>query len=163
MCSLTLTLAHHLFALLQVYLATAALLANGGQLKSGAAVAEAAVDSISSEATKAMKQIRKSVTNPLAMLRGGEKKPAAEAAPLYVGPRCALGLALCSSGNGRVSSVSAALRECAALPAVLPEVVQCSRIHVVVNIRNKGCRPICLAPEAHRCCRHASRHDHLSE
>jgi hypothetical protein len=73
---------------LQVYLAIAALLANGGQLKSGAAVAEAAVDSISSEATKAMKQLRKSVTNPLAMLRGGEKKPAAEATPLYVGPRC---------------------------------------------------------------------------
>lgn len=72
---------------MQVYLAVAALLANGGQLKSAAVVAEAAVDSISSEATKAMKQMRRSVTNPLAMLRGGEKKPQPEAAPLYIAPR----------------------------------------------------------------------------
>ena len=101
--------ASHQIALLQVYLAIAALLANGGQLKSGAAVAEAAVDSISSEATKAMKQIRKSVTNPLAMLRGGEKKPAAEAAPLYVGPRSALRLALYLRSDGNVSSGNAVL------------------------------------------------------
>ncbi len=71
----------------QVYLAVAALLANGGQAKSAAVAAEAAVDSISSEATKAMKQMRRSVTNPLAMLRGGEKKAAPEAAPLYIAPR----------------------------------------------------------------------------
>lgn len=74
-------------AIMQVYLAVAALLANGGQLKPAAAVAEAAVDSISSEATKAMKQMRRSVTNPLAMLRGSEKKVAPEAAPLYIAPR----------------------------------------------------------------------------
>jgi hypothetical protein len=101
--------ANHQNVPLQVYLAIAALLANGGQLKSGAALAEAAVDSISSEATKAMKQIRKSVTNPLAMLRGGEKKPAAEAAPLYVGPRCALRLAVHLCSKGHVSSHTAAL------------------------------------------------------
>ncbi len=66
----------------------AALLANGGQLKPAVAAAEAAVDSISSEATKAVKQLRKSVTNPLAMLRAaGEKKPLPEAAPLYIAPR----------------------------------------------------------------------------
>ena len=37
---------------------------------------------------QAVKQLRKSVTNPLAMLRGSGNKPAApEAVPLYVAPR----------------------------------------------------------------------------
>ena len=76
----------------QVYLAVAALLANGGQAKAAKLVARANVESISSEATKSIKQLKRGVAsglaNPLDMLRGRTAKPVKpEAAPLFVAPR----------------------------------------------------------------------------
>ncbi len=80
--------------LLQVYLAVAALLANGGQAKAAKLVARANVDSISSDATKGYKHLKRGVArgvaNPLDMLRGRTHKAAEpQAAPLFVAPRSA--------------------------------------------------------------------------
>lgn len=75
-----------------MYLAVSALLATGGQAKAAKLVARAQVDSISSEATKSIKQLKRGVAsglaNPLDMLRGRSNKTVQpELAPLYVAPR----------------------------------------------------------------------------
>lgn len=72
----------------QIYLEISALLANGGQAKSAKAVASKNVDTISTETTKTIKQLKRGMANPVARLLGkGPRTIQPEAAPLYVDSR----------------------------------------------------------------------------
>lgn len=72
----------------EIYLAISALLANGGQAKSAKLVASKNVDTISSETTKTIKQLKRGMANPVARLLGkGPRAVLPEAAPMYVDSR----------------------------------------------------------------------------
>lgn len=72
----------------EIYLAISALLANGGQAKSAKAVASKNVDTISSETTKTIKQLKRGMANPVARILGkGPRVIQQEAAPVYMDNR----------------------------------------------------------------------------